>query len=109
MILAEVSGRSAIAVCWPSTAAGAYIRGGRETKGRRAGTAFSPHAGSGGRETASEGGKAGNGWREAGAAGCGDANSTVTIDSGLICVRPLGALPTQTDSGQTMTDFLFAT
>jgi hypothetical protein len=67
-------------------------RGGRETKGRRAGTAFSP--------------RGGNSWRETGAAGRGGANSTATIDSVLIYVGPLGALMTQTDRGQKIADFL---
>jgi hypothetical protein len=49
---------------------------------------------------------AGNGWRVAGATGHGDANSAAAIDSGLLCVRPLGALPTQMDIGQKTADIL---
>jgi hypothetical protein len=78
MILAQVSGWSAIVVCPEHYRQRLYKgRGGRETKGRRAGTAFSSRVGSGGRETASGRANAGNGWREASAAGRGGANSAV--------------------------------
>jgi hypothetical protein len=100
MMLAQVSGWYAIAVCPKHHRRRLYKgRGGRETKGRRAGTACSLHAGNGIRGVPKR-------WREAAVAGCAGANSVAAIDSGLICVRPLGALQTQTDSEQKTTDFL---
>jgi hypothetical protein len=43
---------------------------------------------------------------EAGAAVHGGANFVAAIDSSLICIGPLGALPTQTDNGQKTADLL---
>jgi hypothetical protein len=78
--------------------------GRRETKERRVGTAFRPA-----RVRRGAGNDiAGNGGREAGAAGRGGANSTAAIDSGLICAGTLRALPTQMDIGEKIADFLFA-
>jgi hypothetical protein len=45
--------------------------------------------------------------RQVGAAGRGNAYSVAAIDSAVICVGPLGALPTQVDMSFKTTDFLF--
>jgi hypothetical protein len=68
----------------------------REMKRPRAGMAFAPARGN-------EGGLLPR--REAGAKGCGSANSATAIDSALICVGLLGALPMQRNNGQKTTDF----